>query len=191
MRTRLVMRLQRNGNAGKRAAGADRAGKAVDFAVGLPPDFLARCFDVALPVGYVIKLIGPDRAVLFGSLPIARRAGRRFLRSCSGLEYGTAGTSINSAPQSRSVSFFSLLCVSGMTMTLRKPMALPTRASPIPVLPAVPSTISAAGPQRALLDRVLDDEESGAVLDRLARIHEFGLAEDIAAGRSRDAVKAD
>ena len=48
-----------------------------------------------------------------------------------------------------------------------------------------------AWPQLALLHRILDDKQGGAVLDRLARIHEFGLAEDIAAGRSRDAVKPD
>jgi hypothetical protein len=43
------------------------------------------------------------------------------------------------------VSFFSWLCVSGMTITERKPMALPTSARPMPVLPAVPSTITPPG----------------------------------------------
>ena len=43
------------------------------------------------------------------------------------------------------MSFFSWLCVSGMTMTVRYPMAFPTSASPIPVLPAVPSTIVPPG----------------------------------------------
>jgi hypothetical protein len=32
-----------------------------------------------------------------------------------------------------------------MTMTVRKPSALPTTASPMPVLPAVPSTITPPG----------------------------------------------
>ena len=38
------------------------------------------------------------------------------------------------------MSFFSWLWVSGMTMTVRNPMAAPISARPMPVLPAVPST---------------------------------------------------
>ena len=70
-------------------------------------------------------------------------------------------------------------------------MALPTSASPMPVLPAVPSTMTPPGLQLALLHRVLDDEQRGAILDRLAGIHEFGLAENGAAGRRRDALELD
>ena len=66
MRTRLVARLQRHGDAGERAAGADGADEAVDLAVGLPPDFRPGRLDVALAVGDVVELVGPDRAVLFG-----------------------------------------------------------------------------------------------------------------------------
>ena len=43
------------------------------------------------------------------------------------------------------MSFFSWLWVSGMTITVLKPSALATRARPIPVLPAVPSTIVPPG----------------------------------------------
>ena len=43
------------------------------------------------------------------------------------------------------MSFFSWLCVSGMTMTVRNPMEAPTSASPIPVFPAVPSTMVPPG----------------------------------------------
>ena len=39
------------------------------------------------------------------------------------------------------VAFFSSVCVSGITIIVFKPKALPTNASPIPVFPAVPSTI--------------------------------------------------
>ena len=49
----------------------------------------------------------------------------------------------------------------------------------------------AAGPQRAALHRVLDDVERGAVLDRLAGVHELGLAEDGAAGRLGGALELD
>jgi hypothetical protein len=43
------------------------------------------------------------------------------------------------------MSFFSWLWVSGITITVRKPMLAPTSASPMPVLPAVPSTIVPPG----------------------------------------------
>ena len=65
-----------------------------------------------------------------------------------------------------------------MTITARKPSALATIAMPIPVLPAVPSTIAPPGRKRAAPDRVLDDRERRSVLDRAARIHELRLAEN-------------
>src|SRR6516225_5101239 len=49
------------------------------------------------------------------------------------------------------MSFFSWLWVSGITITLRKPSALPTRARPMPVLPAVPSTMTPPSRSRPLL----------------------------------------
>jgi hypothetical protein len=57
----------------------------------------------------------------------------------------------------RSISFFSSLCVSGMTMTVRNPIDAPTSDRPIPVLPAVPSTIVPPGPRapRATASRMM------------------------------------
>ena len=49
----------------------------------------------------------------------------------------------------------------------------------------------AARPQRALAHGVLDDEQRRAILDRLARVHELGLAENRAAGRFRGALEPD
>jgi hypothetical protein len=43
------------------------------------------------------------------------------------------------------MSFFSWLCVSGITMTVLNPIEAPTSASPMPVLPAVPSTMVPPG----------------------------------------------
>jgi hypothetical protein len=43
------------------------------------------------------------------------------------------------------MSFFSWLWVSGITMTVRNPIDAPTSARPIPVLPAVPSTMVPPG----------------------------------------------
>ena len=43
------------------------------------------------------------------------------------------------------MSFFSWLWVSGMTITVLNPIEAPTSARPIPVLPAVPSTMVPPG----------------------------------------------
>ena len=60
----------------------------------------------------------------------------------------------------------------------------------MPVLPAVPSTMVPPGRSVPLRYGVLDDEQGGAVLDRLAGIHELGLAQDRAAGQFRGALAA-
>ena len=62
-----------------------------------------------------------------------------------GLLNGAAGTSTSSAPSARNVSIFSRLCVSGMTMIVLYPLALATSAKPMPVFPAVPSTMVPPG----------------------------------------------
>src|SRR5262249_39416895 len=59
----LVARLERDRDAGERAAGADRAGEAVDLAVGLLPDLRAGRRDVTVAIGDVVELVRPDRAV--------------------------------------------------------------------------------------------------------------------------------
>ena len=66
-----------------------------------------------------------------------------------------------------------------------------TTVSPMPVLPGGALDDHAAGLQQALRLRVADDEQAGAVLHRLAGIHEFGLAEDFAAGLFRSALQPD
>ena len=61
----------------------------------------------------------------------------------------------------------------------------------MPVLPAVPSTMTPPGFRRPSLLGVLDDVERGAVLDRAAGIEELGLAEDRAAGLLGGAAQLD
>jgi hypothetical protein len=60
--------------------------------------------------------------------------------------YGQAFTSINSAPAILSISFFSLVYVSGITIIDLYPLQLAISDNPIPVLPAVPSTITPGYP---------------------------------------------
>ena len=58
-----VFRAQRGGDAGERAARADGGDETIDLATGLFPDFGASGVDMCLPIGDIVELIGPDRAV--------------------------------------------------------------------------------------------------------------------------------
>ena len=60
----------------------------------------------------------------------------------------------------------------------------------MPVLPAVPSTMTPPGPQQALLLGVADDGQRRAVLHRCRRVEELALAQDLAAGRLGRALQA-
>jgi hypothetical protein len=50
---------------------------------------------------------------------------------------------------------------------------------------------SSAGPQQAFSLRIAHDAECGAVFDGPARVHEFSLAEYLAARRIRQVVEPD
>ena len=114
-----VALLERHADARERAARADRADEAVDLAVEVVEDLRAGRLVVAAPVGDVVELVRPDRAAGLGLRRAPRRAGRNSGRSCWGWRRGPPGTSISSAPASRSMSFFSCDWVSGITMTDR------------------------------------------------------------------------
>jgi hypothetical protein len=70
-----------------------------------------------------------------------------------------------------------------MTITVFSPSALATTGADAGVASRSLHD-HAAGPEFAAGNGVLDDEQGCAVLDRLAGIHEFGLAENLAAGGS-------
>src|SRR3546814_12277628 len=59
-RDALVLRLQPQPHARQRAAGAHRAGEAVDLPFHLRPDFLGGAVDVGAAVGDIVKLVGPE-----------------------------------------------------------------------------------------------------------------------------------
>ena len=76
-------------------------------------------------------------------------------------------------------------------MTVRKPSALATSGQPDAGVAGGALDDGAAGLQRAARERIADDEQRGAVLDRLAGIHELGLAENGAAGQFRRLAELD
>ena len=83
------------------------------------PDLLRRGADMAVAVGDIVELVGPDRAVRLALAPAARPAARTPSRSCSGSCRARPEPRSARRRARRSASFFSWLCVSGMTMTVR------------------------------------------------------------------------
>src|SRR5208337_1793452 len=59
-----VLELQRQGDAGQRPARPNRASETVDLAFRLSPNFGPGRLEMALAIGNIIELIGPDRARL-------------------------------------------------------------------------------------------------------------------------------
>src|SRR5580704_14772456 len=186
----VAARFERDGDAGERAAGADGADKAVDLAVGLLPDFRAGGFDMALAIGDVVELIGPDRAVLFGPGQLRGEAARDFdVIVGIGIGHGRHFDQLGAAQPQRVL----LLLALGLRDHdhAAKAHGVADQSQPDAGIAGGAFDNDAARPQLALLHRVLDDEQRGAVLDRLARIHEFGLAQNGTAGRRRHALELD
>src|SRR5271170_1353094 len=187
---RAIESLQRHRDAGERAAGADGADEAVDLAVGLPPDFRPRRFDVTLTVGDVVELVRPDRAVLFGLRQLfSEPAGKLHVVVGVGIWNGRHLDQFGAAqPQ-----HIFLLVALGFRDDDHGAIAhrIADEGKPDAGVACRALDDDSAGLELTLLHRVLDNEQCGAVLHRLTGIHELGLAENGAAGRGRDALELD
>src|SRR4029077_15308529 len=186
----IAARLQRDTDAGERAAGAHRADEAVALAVCLLPDFRTGGFDMALAIGDVVELVGPDRAVLFGLGQLrGEAAGGLDVIVGIGVGHRRHFDQLGAAQAQRILLF--------QTLGRRdhdhaaKAHGVADQRQPDAGIAGGAFDDYAAGPQLALLHRVLDDEQRGAVLDRLAWVHEFGLAQNSTAGGRRDALELD
>src|SRR5580700_2321727 len=186
----IAARFERHRDAGERAAGADGADKAIDLAVGLPPDFRSRGFGMAPAIGDVVELIGPDRAVLFGLGQLrGEPAGDFDVIVGIGIGHGRHFDQFGTAQPQRVL----LLLALGLRDHdhAAETHGIANQRQPDAGIAGGAFDDDAARPQLTLLHRVLDDEQRGAVLDRLARIHEFGLAQNGTAGRRRYALEPD
>ena len=172
--------LQRARHAGQRAAAADRAGEAVDLAVCLVPDFWPRGAIMAVPVGRVVELVRPDRAV---------RLGRgKFRRQRAGVADIVVGIGIGrrrDEPKVGAAQAQHVLLLLALRLRHHDDRAVAARigdqSDADPGIAGRALDDDAAGPEFSALLGVLDDGERGAILHRAARIEEFGLAVNAAA----------
>ncbi len=185
-----VLFLQIAAGAGQCAAGADRANKAVDLAAGLLPDFRSGGFVVRLGVVEIVPLIGEQHAFRLGlaklrgqpppDMLIVVRIGEGQHRHFDQL--GTA--------QPQHILLFLALrirnedqrAISARARNDRKPNAGIARGR---------FHHQTTRLELAALLGLEDHPLARAVLDRLAGIHEFGLAENGAAGQLGCALELD
>jgi hypothetical protein len=85
---------------------------------------------------------------------------------------------MTSAPKALSASIFSFDCLSVVVKTALYPLTTAAMASPMPVLPDVPSTIVPPGFSNPGPLGLLDHLDGHAVLDRVAGIERLELGDD-------------
>ena len=175
------MALQPHRRAGQRAAGADGADEAVDRPAGLVPDLLGGRHHMAVAVGDVVELVGPDRAVRMGL--------RQLLGEPAGQLHVIVGVLVRDGrhlDQLRAHQPQRVLLLLALRLRNDDHRAVAERVGDQRQADAGIAGGAlddhAAGLDQALLLGIADDEQPGAVLHRLARIEEFRLAVDLAAG---------
>ncbi len=178
--------LQVARGARQRASGAGSGDEAIELAaVGLLPDLRAGRLDVRLAVGGVVELVGPDGVVEalgvpLGLVVVVLRVVER-----------DGGHRVNlGAEHAEEVNLLLRLRVGHVDDTLVPLGAANVREADARVAGGALDD-GAAGLDQPLLLGVLHDEESGAVLDAAAGLHELGLAEDLAASLLRELVEPD
>ena len=172
--------LQERADAGERAARADGADEAVDLAVGLLPDLGPRARRVAVAVRVVVPLVRVQHAVLLGRLELLRRA-------CSDVHvvvrvlvrHGGHLAELGAAQAER------VLLLLRLRVRHQDQRAIAARLA------------DERQADAGIAGRAFDDEAAGlddaaalavehhvlrrSILDRAARVHELGFAEDRAA----------
>ncbi len=167
----------------QRAAGADGGNKGTYLSSGLLPDLRACGAVVDEAVGGIVELVGPEPALFLchpsGDMVVVARIGIGFLRHGEYLR----------AKRAQKVYFFLRLGFGNDD----DGMVPPSVADDCEADAGVSSRAlddCAAWPQEPSGLRVQDDTKRGTVLHRSAGVHEFGLAEDFAAGQFRKAAQA-
>src|SRR5690606_25093401 len=172
--------LQADGDTAERAAGANRAAEAVDLPFRLIPDLFGCRLDMCLAVCDVVELVRPDRAVrlrlgeLFGKPP-------RVLHIVVGiLVRDRRNPDQRGSEQTERILLLLRLCLWDYDDRAEAHGSADHRQSNASVAGRAFDDRSPWAQQPAF-NGIFDDVESGAVLHRLAGVHELRLAENGAA----------
>ena len=145
---------------------------------------------MCLPIGDVVELVGPDRAVRL-------RLGQRF-GEAGGIFHVVVGVLVRDGGhfhEFRTEQPQRVLLLLRLRLGNHDDRAIAHRGGDHRDADAGIAGCAlddgAAGAQLAFRNRVPDDEQGGPILDRLARIHEFGLAENGAPRLFRGALQLD
>ena len=148
------------------------------------PDFLCRRFDMSLPVGDIVELVGPYR-------PARKLAVQPFRQACR-IFHVIVRIFVG---HGRHFDEFGAIDLQRVLLLLRLGVGDHDHRVEIQCIRHHRQTDAgiarssfddgSSRPQFPPGDRILDDVERRPVLDRLARIHELGFAQDGAAGQFR------
>ena len=185
-----VALLERHADAGERSPGADRAHEPMQLAAEVVENLRPGRLVMAAPVGDVIELVRPHGAVRFG---FGQRLGEtpRIAHVIVGVGIGDCGNLDQlRAGKAQHVLLFLRL---GVRDDDYRPIAERGRHHRDADSGVAGSALDddAARAQCAMGDRVVDDRFRRAVLDRPARVHEFGLAQNRAPRRLGSGAELD
>ena len=185
-----VALLERDADAGERAAGADRGDEAVDLAVGLAPDLGPGALDVGLAVGGIVELVGPDRAVrLLGGELLGEPARVAHVVVGVLVRHGRHQDQLGAAQEKHVLLLLALRLRHHDHRAVAERVADQRQADAGVAGGALDDR--AARAQQAAALGVAHDPQRRPVLDRLAGVEELGLAEDRAAGLLRGPPQQD
>src|SRR6185312_13182676 len=182
---RIAPRFEELRNARNRTAGARRGDERIDASVRLLPDLGARRLDVRAAIRGVVELIGPDG--------VAERCGDalRDLLVLIGIAVGKGGDLVDFGTEHLEEP----VLLRRLVVRHHDDAAVTARVADVRETDSrVAGGALDDDTARAQLTAFLgidDDRERCAVFDRAARIHEFGLAEDLAPGLLAQASEPD
>src|SRR6266850_4034833 len=167
--------LERARDSAQSPAGADRAGEAVDLAIGLVPDLRSGGAVVAFAVGDIVELVGPDGAV--------RLLGRKLLGERAGVAYVVAGIGVRQGryqPEVGATQAQHVLLFLALRLRHHDHRAIAARVGDQRDADAGIAggalDDDAAGLELAPLFGILDDGKGGAILHRAPGIEKLRLA---------------
>lgn len=180
----VALLLQDSRDTGPGATSPCRTGEPINLALRLLPDFRPRGLDVGTPIGRIVKLVRPD--CILETLRVTLRLPIIIV----GIIESDGRYRIDfRAQHAKEINFFLGLRVGHVNHALVPPR--PTDVSQTySRIARRPFHHRTARLDQSPLLSVLDDEQSGPVLDRTTRVHKLCLAQDIAASllrQTRDA----